>query len=175
MANYSVLSSQTPANLFSGGQVLGIKFTCDVPLLAVAARYYLPSASKAGLDGSTFQVGLWDATPTLLASGSRVQLAGDTGDAWVTVPFSAAASMTTGVTYTVAKTTSGNPYCYTLSGAASAIVNAPLRSIAGGGCNWPGNTLVFPANSPDNALYFADIVATDPTSPGTFFSFFGGV
>lgn len=174
MATYGIYSSQTPSNPTAGtssGITLGIAFTTDNSVLATGARYYNPSPQL--WDTLTVQMGLWNGSGTLLASGSRVQSSGEpTG--WVTVPFSAAVTITSGITYTVAYMAPSGTVPASSNLFFNPVDNTPLHVGSAGGRVNNSNlgTLTYPTSTSSTG-YFADIVASDPTVPGGFFALMG--
>lgn len=148
---YSIFTTQTPsAQASSTGFILGTAFTLAGIRSCTAGRYYTDSTRV----GDTVQIGLWTAAGTLLASGSRTQVSGDSG--WITVPWDTPVNITGSciVGYLVPN---GESYQRTASGLTSGLTSGPFTVPATGGRFIAGSALAVPTSTSTNN-YFVDVV-----------------
>ncbi|MFC7275719.1 DUF4082 domain-containing protein [Paractinoplanes rhizophilus] len=148
----TVFSSATPTNPNwndSGNVELGLRFTTDVAGTVDGVRFY------KGVDNvGTHRATLWSSTGAQIATGSFV---GETGSGWQTMLFSAPVAISANTEYVVSYSAPSGHYAVDVNGLSSPVVNAPLRSVAGGGSYLYGGG--FPSNAVDHN-YWVDVVFT---------------
>jgi hypothetical protein len=144
--------SATPVNPNwndSGSLEVGLTFTSDAAGVVNGVRFY------KGVDNTGTHTGsLWSSSGALLASGTFVS---ETGSGWQTMLFSTPVAITANTTYTVSYSAPNGHYGVDVNGLSSPVVNAPLRTAAGGGRYQYGGG--FPANAV-NHNYWVDVVFT---------------
>jgi len=133
----------------SGGVELGMKFTSDVAGSVNGVRFY-KGPGNVGAHTAT----LWTASGQFLASGSFID---ETSTGWQTMLFSAPVPITANTQYVVSYLAPNGHYAVNSGGLSSPVVNAPLRTVAGGGGYLYGGG--FPSN-PAGTNYWVDVVFT---------------
>jgi hypothetical protein len=128
---------------------VGLKFTADVAGAVNGVRFY-KGADNTGTHTAT----LWTAAGQFLASGSFV---GESATGWQTMLFAAPVPISANTPYVVSYLAPAGHYAVEVGGLQSAVVNAPLRTVAGGGSYVYGGG--FPANAV-NHNYYVDVVFT---------------
>jgi len=145
-------ASATPANPNwndPGNLEVGMKFTADVAGAVNGVRFYKGDDNTGTHTGS-----LWSASGTLLATGTFVS---ETGTGWQTMLFTSPVSITANTPYVVSYSAPNGHYAVEVNGLSSPVVNAPLRTVAGGGSYQYGGG--FPANAVSHN-YWVDVVFT---------------
>ncbi|NMO49588.1 DUF4082 domain-containing protein [Actinoplanes sp. TBRC 11911] len=128
---------------------VGMKFTADVAGKVNGVRFY-----KGEDNGGVHSATLWTAAGGFLASGSFV---GESATGWQTMLFAAPVSIDPDTPYVVSYSAPAGHYAVEVGGLQSPVVNAPLRTVAGGGSYVYGGG--FPANAVDHN-YYVDVVFT---------------
>jgi hypothetical protein len=144
--------SATPANPNwndSASLEVGMRFTADVAGAVNGVRFHKGADSTGTHTGS-----LWSASGTLLATGTFV---GETGSGWQTMLFTTPVTITPNTPYVVSYSAPNGHYGVDVNGLAAPVVNAPLRTTAGGGSYKYGGG--FPVNAV-NHNYWVDVVFT---------------
>lgn len=141
---------------------IGTVFTCSASdQTATGVRYY---KGRSDGDGTTQTVYLFNASNTVIASGTHLQ-SGEPINTWITVPFTTPVALSSGVQYTVAHNTgaASKSYAATASGLASAgaVSNGPLATVAHGGRYIYTTGSAYPSNVVDTD-FFIDIVTQAP-------------
>lgn len=133
----------------SSGVELGMTFTSDVAGAVNGVRFY-----KGTENVGTHTATLWTASGQFLASGSFI---GETGSGWQTMLFSTPVPITANTEYVVSYLAPNGHYALNSGGLSSPVVDAPLRTVTGGGGYMYGGG--FPSN-PSGSNYWVDVVFT---------------
>lgn len=151
-----IFTTQLPVTSAGDSQLnYGVAFTVDTNCTSSRGRFI---AGVPSLNGATVTMGLWNGAGTLIASGTATVGTADP-TVWINVNWASTVSLVTGQTYTVGVLTPGNNgYAYTTAELTSAINNAPLHSVAGGGRFSYGSTLARPTTT-TNTNFYADVEA----------------
>ena len=149
----TVFTTQTPsiASYSDGGASyeLGMKFQSAKSGQITAIRYW-----KATNESGTHVGKIWSSTGSLLAS---VTFSGETASGWQQQALGTPLIIQANTTYVVSVNINIY-YAVTVSGLASSVANADLRSVADGNNGVFANPSNFPTSSYQNSNYFRDIV-----------------
>ena len=150
----SIWNDGTPTGSFQSNdpdaQTLGVQFQASSSGFITGVRFY-----KESSDTGTHVGSLWSSSGTLLASGT---FSNETASGWQELDFSAPVAITAGTTYVASYFTSTGYPAGDPQGLASAVTNAPLTALAGGGVYAYGSANTFPANTYNNNNYWVDVV-----------------
>ncbi|MCO8271754.1 DUF4082 domain-containing protein [Actinoplanes sp. TRM 88003] len=145
-------ATATPVNASwndPGNLEVGLKFTSDVAGQVNGVRFY-KGAGNSGAHSGT----LWTASGALLASGPFV---GETASGWQTMLFTSPVTITPNTQYVVSYLAPNGRYAVDVNGLSAPVVNAPLRTVAGGGSYKYGGG--FPGSAV-NHNYWVDVIFT---------------
>jgi hypothetical protein len=127
-----------------------VKFQSSISGYIIGVRFYKESDNTGSHIGS-----LWTSSGTLLASGT---FSNETASGWEELDFSSPVAITAGTTYVVSYHTNTGHYAQTSFGLSSAVTNAPLTALAGGGVYAYGSGNAFPSSTFNSSNYWVDAV-----------------
>jgi hypothetical protein len=161
--NFTTTGPQCPCSIWQNGTPtgsvdandtsavnLGVKFQSSISGYIIGVRFYKESDNTGSHIGS-----LWTSSGTLLASGT---FSNETASGWEELDFSSPVAITAGTTYVVSYHTNTGHYAQTSFGLSSAVTNAPLTALAGGGVYAYGSGNAFPSSTFNSSNYWVDAV-----------------
>jgi hypothetical protein len=161
--NFTTTGPQCPCSIWQNGTPtgsvdandtsavnLGVKFQSSISGYIIGVRFYKESDNTGSHIGS-----LWTSSGTLLASGT---FSNETASGWEELDFSSPVAITAGTTYVASYHTNTGHYAQTSFGLSSAVTNAPLTALAGGGVYAYGSGNAFPSSTFNSSNYWVDAV-----------------
>ena len=137
-----------------GSVVLGVKFTSDTAGKIRGIRFY-----KAAANTGTHVVTLWSSTGTQLAQATA---SGETASGWQEVAFASPVAIQANTTYVASYLAPKGHYSDNGPTLASAIVNAPLRTVANSvspnGVYAYSSSNTFPTSTYQASNYWVDVL-----------------
>lgn len=158
-----IFTTQTPQTQgFDSNITVGVEFTVDDAETVTSLRYYKTALTDPQWVGTTINMGLWDNSGTLIASGSYTQT-GSEPDGWIDIPVTSTPISSGQSPYIVGYyVPASSGYAFTSGELTTTIDNPPLHGTSG--CFTYATGLTLPATT-STVNWYADVTlaGTGPT------------